>query len=78
MKIYKIAGGIGRFSEDLSDVLEAQVHINKDKSIREILDIIKSDSGIVDMMRDEEMSDIELIDVIDDTLKFERRLTNLR
>jgi len=34
MKIYKIAGGIGRFSEDLSDVLEAQVHINKDKSIR--------------------------------------------
>lgn len=27
MKIYKIAGGIGRFSEDLSDVLEAQVHI---------------------------------------------------
>jgi len=30
------------------------------------------------MMRDEEMSDIELIDVIDDTLKFERRLTNLR
>jgi len=70
MKIYRIAGGVGRFSEDLSDVLEAQVRMNNDKSIREILNIIKADSGIVDMMQEEDMSDVELIDIIDETLRF--------
>jgi hypothetical protein len=61
----KKAGGHGRFSEDLSDVIEGKVLSNKGKSSQEIFSIIKSDAGIVSMMREDQMSDQELMEVID-------------
>lgn len=63
----KMAGGWGRFSDDLAGVLEAQVLMNKNKSSRDILRIIKSNSGIVKMMRDEGMTDRDLRDFLEDT-----------
>ena len=65
----KSASGHGRFSKDLSDVLEAQVLINKKKTPQEIAIIIKSDAGLVNMMREEEMDDEELMELIDGTLQ---------
>jgi hypothetical protein len=60
------AGGWGRFSEDLADVLEAQVRIHKSKNEDEIFRIIKSDKGIVQMMKEEGMRDKDLHNFLND------------
>ena len=70
-----VGGGWGRFSEDLSDVLEAQNHIHKNKDPREIFRIIKSNRGIAEMMRAEGMTDKDLRDFLNDLgSQFERTL----
>jgi hypothetical protein len=63
----RVGGGWGRFSEDLADVLQAQLMINKRRSDREIFQIIKRDRGIVKMMREEGMTDGDLLEFINDT-----------
>jgi len=63
----KLAGGWGRFSKDLDDVLSAQVMINKKLDNQQIFNIIKSNTGIAKMMEEEEMSDEDLVDYINDS-----------
>ena len=65
-----LSGGFGRFSPDLSDSLEAIVMKNKSKSADEIAKIIKKDHGIRNDMKDEGMTDGDLLDIIKDVLKF--------
>lgn len=60
----RAAGGYGRFSEELCDIIEGQVLVNKNKSSPEIAFIIKTDEGLLRMMQDEQMSDTELLEVI--------------
>lgn len=65
----KIASGHGRFSKDLSDILEGQVLANKGKNPQEIANIIKSDHGLINLIREEAMTDEELMEVIEGTLQ---------
>jgi len=65
-----LSGGFGRFSPDLSDVLEAIIVKNKSKSEDEIVKIVKKDYGIRSDMKDEGMTDDNLRDIIKDVLKF--------
>ena len=62
----KLAGGWGRFSEDLCDVLQAQVMIGKkqEKNREEILLIIKNNPSIMRMVDTEEMTDDEIREYI--------------
>lgn len=62
----KVAGGWGRFSEDLCDQLEAQVMMGfrNNKSEQEIFQTIKSIPNIVQDMQIEDMSDEDLTDCI--------------
>jgi len=68
------AGGWGRFSKDLSDILEAQIMINKRKSESEIFNIIKgqlrNDRPLMEMMREEHMTDSDLREMIRSNLRF--------
>ncbi len=66
----KMASGHGRFSKDLSDILEGQVLVNKSKTPQEIANIIKRDHGLVYLMREEAMTNVELMEVIEGTLQF--------
>lgn len=58
----KTAGGWGRFSEELSDCIEGKclVGIQTNKKENEIFNEIKQDSGLSQMMAEEEMTDNEL------------------
>ena len=52
------------------DVLEVQVHIHKRKSEQKIFRIIKSNPDIVGDMKKEHMTDGELRELIQESLKF--------
>lgn len=69
-----VAGGWDRFSEDLSDILEAQIMMNKRKSEMAIFNIIKakvrSDKPLADMMKEEGMTDRDLLRMIRSNLDF--------
>jgi len=65
----KTASGHGRFSKDLSDILEGQVLINKSHSPEEIANIIKTNHGLNYLMKEEAMTDTELIEIIEGTLQ---------
>lgn len=62
----KTAGGWGRFSGDLWDVLSAVVMQNKGKTALEISGIIKNDPSLVNFMKEENMNDEELTNLIMD------------
>jgi hypothetical protein len=72
-----VGGGHSFFSEDLTDILEGQVLINKEKSEGQIFSIIKSDSGIVDMLKDEGVNDIELRQFIREQKSIVERMDRL-
>jgi hypothetical protein len=59
-------GGWGRFSGDLADVLQAQVYGKKGKSSRDLFRAIKSKPEIVSMMREEGMTDRDLMEFLED------------
>jgi hypothetical protein len=59
-------GGWGRFSGDLADVLQAQVYGKKGKSSRELFRVIKSRPEIVKMMKEEGMTDRDLMEFLED------------
>ena len=74
----KKAGGWGRFSEDLSDVLEAQVmmaiqkHFNADEifiRIKQFLSEIKGNDGLAQEILSEGITDEELKEFIDDHIR---------
>lgn len=67
----KKAGGMGRFSEDLSDTLEARIMIKYREGMDEntIFQNIKSDQSLVQFMSLEEMTDDELMECIRDTIR---------
>jgi len=69
-----IAGGWGRFSEELTDLIEAQVNMNKDKQTSMIMKIIKENHSILDMMQDEGMTDRELTKFIEETKRYNKMI----
>jgi len=61
----KTAGGYGRFSEELSDIIEGQALYHREKTPQEIVNLIKGDKGLRYLMREEAMTDTELIEIIE-------------
>ena len=79
----KTAGGYGRFSGDLSDILEAQVliHGREGKNAQEIFKIIKDmiakNAGLMGMVKEEKMTNKELLDLIKGNLEFNSEISGL-
>ena len=63
-----MAGGWGRFSEDLADSIQGQVVKQRGKKGMEIMKIIKHDVGLVAMMEEERMSDRDLMEIIKESM----------
>ena len=63
----KTAGGHGRFSEELTDIIEGQALSRITESPETVAAMIKADSILVEMMKEEEMTDQELLDIINET-----------
>ena len=61
----RTAGGHGHYSEDLSDILEGFAH--QKKSIDELIQIIKRDRNLVEMMNEEGMDDSDLYSLLEES-----------
>jgi len=79
----KTADGYGRFSGDLSDIIETQVKIHgrQNKNAKEIFDIIKEliskNTSLAEMIKEERMTDTELLGLINDYLQLNAEMSSL-